>query len=70
MKVLFIATLITIPYLIWTEVEIKSDNERKAQKFLRDANRLLTQTSHKISLLLWDFSTNITDENEIKLVSL
>ncbi len=49
---------------------ISSADEKEAQLYLKDVEKILEEKSYIMTLTQWNFNTDITDQNEKKVVSI
>ncbi len=61
--------LIAFPNLI-SSVEEKVVDEKEAQLYLKDVDKIHAERTTILTFTQWNFSTDINDENEKKVVSL
>ncbi len=69
MSRLFLLLLIAFPNLI-SSVEEKVVDEKEAQLYLKDVDKIHAERTTILTFTQWNFSTDINDENEKKVVSL
>ena len=61
--------LLFISTLVLSQKSNKIEDEEIAQDYMNFINRVVSQHSNEGSILNFNFETNVTDENEAKLVS-
>jgi hypothetical protein len=64
MSRIFLLLLIAFPNFI------SSADEKEAQLYLKDVEKILEEKSYIMTLTQWNFNTDITDQNEKKVVSI
>ncbi len=69
MSRIFLLLLIAFPNLI-SSTDEKIVDEREAQLYLKDVDKILGEINSVMSFTQWNFNTDINDENEKKVVSL
>ncbi len=69
MSILLLVIFVSFPYLIWSASE-KIVDEKEAQLFLKDVDKKLGEKSNILTLVSWNFNTDINDQNEKKVVSI
>jgi hypothetical protein len=69
MSRLFLLILIAFPNLI-SSADEKIVDEKEAQLYLKDVDKKLEEKNSIMTFTQWNFNTDITDENEKKVVSL
>jgi hypothetical protein len=69
MSRIFLLILIAFPNLI-SSADEKIVDEKEAQLFLKDVDKILEEKTFVMTLTQWNFNTDINDENEKKVVSL
>ncbi len=69
MSKLFLLLLIAFPNLI-SSADEKIVDEKEAQLYLKDVDKKLEEKNSIMAFTQWNFNTDITDENEKKVVSL
>jgi hypothetical protein len=67
-KLLFVL-LIVFPYFI-SSVDQRINDEKEAQLYLKDFDKKLGEKISSLTFIQWDFNTDMTDENEKKVVSI
>jgi hypothetical protein len=67
-KLLFVL-LIVFPYFI-SSVDERINDEKEAQLYLKDVDKKLEEKIYNLTFIQWDFNTDMTDENEKKVVSI
>jgi hypothetical protein len=69
MSRLFLLLLIAFPNLI-SSVDEKIADEKEAQLYLKDVDKINAEKSSVMAFTQWNFNTDINDQNENKVVSL
>ncbi len=69
MSRIFLLLLIAFPNLI-SSADEKIVDEKEAQLYLKDVDKKLEEKNSIMAFTQWNFNTDITDENEKKVVSL
>ncbi len=69
MSRIFLLLLIAFPNLI-SSVEDKIVDEKEAQLYLKDVDKIHAERTTILTFTQWNFGTDINDENEKKVVSL
>jgi hypothetical protein len=67
-KLLFVL-LIVFPYFTLS-VDERINDEKEAQLYLKDVDKKLGEKTSSLTFIHWDFNTDMTDENEKKVVSI
>jgi hypothetical protein len=62
--------IILIPILAIFFDDKKITDEKEAQLFLKQANKILAEKTSVVVFTKWNFNTDINDQNENKVVSL
>jgi len=67
MSTLLLVFLVAFPHLI-SSADQKITDEKQAQLFLKDVDKILGEKSAVMSFVQWNFNTDINDVNEKKVV--